>query len=233
MVLVIEADPEMAGVLSELVRGIGHSVMIAHSADAALRLAVTAQLDLILLDLVLPDRDGLVLLTRLRDLTPSPIIAFGARSDQVHRVIALKVGADDFVAKPFDLDELEARITAVLRRSRSRDAADACATGELRVGALIVAPSRGTARISDRSLQLTPTEYRLLVQLASQPEHVLSRRALAEAVWGYVDVHIGRLRKKMRAAGGEHMIVTVHGTGFSLSERSGEPRPAPDGALLA
>jgi len=232
MVLVIEDDPAMGGMLSQLLHAAGHSVTVAQSGTDALELLSAANFELILLDLMLPDSDGLMLISRLRALTGSPIVVCSARSSQVDRVIALKIGADDFISKPFDLDELEARIIAVLRRSQGKQLAAADrAPAELRVGELVVAPSRGAATIGSQSLQLTPTEYRLLLHLASHAGEVLSRRELAGALWGYVDrgtdhmidVHMGRLRRKIREAGGEQMIATVHGAGYRLTLPGPEP----------
>jgi two-component system, OmpR family, alkaline phosphatase synthesis response regulator PhoP len=132
------------------------------------------------------------------------------------------------------VDEFEARITAVLRRSRSKEPVPEHVTAELRVGDLVVVPSRATATIGGHTLQLTPTEYRLLLHLASHPDDVLSRRALAAVLWGYaddgtdhmIDVHIGRLRRKIRDTGGESIIVTVHGAGYMLCGDSAyDPAP--------
>jgi DNA-binding response OmpR family regulator len=223
MVLLIEDDLAMVSVLSKVLEHGGYSVEVAASASAALECTASADYELILLDLMLPDSDGLVLLGRLRALTSAPIIVCSGRSSQVDRVVAFKVGADDFLAKPFDLEELDARITAVLRRSNGK--APERATNELQVGELVVAPARGTAAIRNRPLQLTPTEYRLLVHLASHVGDVMSRTMLAGALWGYadcgtnhiIDVHIARLRRKMRELSGESMIVTVHGAGYSLT----------------
>src|SRR5690348_5495961 len=173
LVLVIEDDPHVAHVLTKVVEWAGYGVTVADSGAAALEIVSTTPLRLILLDLVLPDTDGLVLLAQMRTLTPAPVLVCSARSYQVDRVIALKLGADDLIAKPFDLDELEARIEAVLRRSKNRQAAQQSATSELRVGELIVAPSRGTATVGGRPLQLTRTQYRLLAFLASHPGVVL------------------------------------------------------------
>lgn len=223
-ILVIEDDPEAGGVLADVLNGAGYSVVLTRSGADALRLASTTHFGLILLDLLLPDSDGLILVIRLRALTDCPILVCSARASQADRVISLKLGADDFIAEPFDLEELEARVAAVLRRSHGRQSDSDADSNELRVGELVIAQSRGTARIGGRSLELTPTEYRLLAHLATHQGHVQSRRMLAGAVWAYadsgtdhmIDVHIARLRKKIREAGGEPIIITVHGSGFAL-----------------
>jgi len=239
MVLVIEDEPNVATVLTQLMEWLGYAVTVVGSAADALAIVGTTRLRLILLDLVLPDSDGLILLAQLRTLTPAPIVVCSARSYQVDRVLALKLGADDFVAKPFDLDELDARITAVLRRSQSRQSDQPSSPNALQVGELVVAPSRGTATIARQPLQLTPTQYRLLTYLASHAGVVLSRRALAQALWGYadsgtdhmIDVHVARIRRKIRESGGEQIIVTVHGAGYVLSADGADVTPP--GCLVA
>ena len=185
------------------------------------------QPDLILLDLMLPDTDGLVLTSALKTLTDAPIIVCSARQGQVDRVLSLKLGADDFIAKPFELDELEARIEAVLRRAaRGREARSAPAGDEIRVGELVISQARGTITVVGDAVHFTPTEYRLLVALASRPDEVLSREALGQIVWGYedlgtghlIDVHIGRLRVKLRQASPQSpIIVTIRGRGYTIA----------------
>jgi len=153
-------------------------VVVAGTGAEARALLQEVQPDLIILDLMLPDTDGLVLTTSFKALTDSAILICSARQEQVDRVLGLKLGAADFVAKPFDLDELEARIEAILRRvARSRETTST--SDELLVGDLIIAPSRATARIGDRMLHLTPTEYRLLAALAARPESLLTAKRSA------------------------------------------------------
>jgi DNA-binding response OmpR family regulator len=184
------------------------------------------QPDLILLDLMLPDTDGLVLTTTLKGLTDAPIIICSGRTQQVDRVLGLKLGADDFVAKPFDLDELEARIEAVLRRASKMHDTPATPADVIRVGDLTIAQARGTVTVAGQPVHLTPTEYRLLVALSTRPEEVLSRELLGQIVWGYqdvgtghlIDVHIGRLRLKLRRAWeAGPVIVTVRGRGYTIT----------------
>src|SRR5438094_690665 len=188
--------------------------------------------DLILLDLMLPDTDGLVLTTALKALTSAPIIICSARTEQVDRVLGLKLGADDFVAKPFDLDELEARIEAVLRRASRGREVPTIPPDQIRVGELLISQSRGTVTLAGQAVHLTPTEYRLLVALASRPDEVLSRETLGNLVWGYqdlgtghlIDVHIGRLRLKLRRASrSAPVIVTVRGKGYTIGSAGSDP----------
>ena len=183
--------------------------------------------DLILLDLMLPDIDGLVLCSQLKGVSDVPVIictASGRRSDPV---LGLKLGADDFVRKPFDVDDLVARVEAVLRRARRRPARGLAPLGPpvVRVGELVIEPTRRRARLGGESLPLTPTEFRLLTVLA-QSDDVLSRDYLAQEVWGYadasnsrtIDVHIRRLRVKLasRSVPGP-VIIAVRGTGYRIA----------------
>jgi DNA-binding response OmpR family regulator len=230
-ILLVEDDPDTARSLSKALESSGYRVTAVDTGAEARSIIEHVRPDLILLDLMLPDTDGLVLTTALKNLTRAPIIICSARQEQVDRVLGLKLGADDFVAKPFDLDELEARIEAVLRRtSNVRDTAGK-PPDQIHLGDLVISRSRGTVSISGRQVHLTPTEYRLLVVLASRPDEVLSRETLGQLVWGYqdlgtghlIDVHIGRLRLKLRRASRTApVIVTVRGKGYTISsEESG------------
>src|SRR5712692_7574812 len=241
-ILLVEDDPDTARSLSKALESSGYRVTAVDTGGEARSIIEHVRPDLILLDLMLPDTDGLVLTTALKQLTNAPIIICSARQQQVDRVLGLKLGADDFVAKPFDLDELEARIEAVLRRaSRVRELPSVTAD-QIRVDELLIAQSRGTVTLAGQTVHLTPTEYRLLVALASRPDEVLSREALGQLVWGYqdvgtghlIDVHIGRLRLKLRRASrSAPVIVTVRGRGYTISaetlERSGGTSAEPSG----
>jgi len=233
-IMLVEDDEATERTISRALETSGYRVVVAGTGAEARALLQEIQPDLIILDLMLPDTDGLVLTTSFRALTDSAILICSARQEQVDRVLGLKLGAADFVAKPFDLDELEARIEAILRRvARSREASST--SGELIVGDLLIAPSRATVRVGSRPLHLTPTEYRLLVALASRPEALLTREALGQIVWGYqdlgsghlIDVHIGRLRLKLRnASPNGPTIVTVRGRGYRLVPKRPDSRYA-------
>ena len=178
---------------------------------------------------MLPDTDGLVLTTTLKNLTSAPIIICSARDGRADRVLGLKLGADDFVAKPYDLDELQARIEAVLRRATRVRGTPSAPPDQIRVDDLVISPSRATVTVGGRAVHLTPTEYRLLVALASRPDEVLSRETLGQLVWGYhdlgtghlIDVHIGRLRLKLRLPSRRVLIVTMRGRGYTIPSQGG------------
>jgi DNA-binding response OmpR family regulator len=229
MILLVEDDPDTARSLSKALESSGYRVTAVDTGAEARSIIEHVHPDLILLDLMLPDTDGLVLTTALKTLTNAPIIICSARQEQVDRVLGLKLGADDFVAKPFDLDELEARIEAVLRRASRVREAPTTPPDQIRVDELLISQSRGTVTLSGQTVHLTPTEYRLLVALASRPEEVLSRETLGQLVWGYqdlgtghlIDVHIGRLRLKLRKASrSSPVIVTVRGKGYTIGSES-------------
>jgi DNA-binding response OmpR family regulator len=231
-IMLVEDDLATERTMSRALAACGYRVVVAGTGAEARALLQEVQPDLIILDLMLPDTDGLVLTTSFRALTDSAILICSARQEQVDRVLGLKLGAADFVAKPFDLDELEARIEAILRRVvRARDTSSR--PDELVVGEMVIAPSRATVRVGNRQLRLTPTEYRLLVALATRPESLLTREQLGQIVWGYqdlgsghlIDVHIGRLRVKLRRACPDGpTIVTVRGRGYQLVPRPPEGR---------
>jgi DNA-binding response OmpR family regulator len=184
--------------------------------------------DLILLDLMLPDIDGLVLCSLLKSVSDVPIIICTGSSRRADPVLALKLGADDFVRKPFDVDDLLARVEAVLRRAPPRPdhGLPPPRPTQLRVGALVVEPARRRALLGGEALPLTPTEFRLLTVLVAQPDEILSREYLAVEVWGYadvsngrtIDVHVRRLRLKLGGcAVPGPTIISVRGMGYRIA----------------
>ena len=230
-ILLVEDDPDTARSLTKALESSGYRVTAVDTGAEARSIIEHVHPDLILLDLMLPDTDGLVLTTALKTLTNAPIIICSARQEQVDRVLGLKLGADDFVAKPFDLDELEARIEAVLRRASRVRESPSTPPDQIRVDELLISQSRGTVTIGGQAVHLTPTEYRLLVALASRPDEVLSRETLGQLVWGYqdlgtghlIDVHVGRLRLKLRRTSKTApAIVTVRGKGYTVASNGTE-----------
>lgn len=232
MILLVEDDPEMARSLTKALESSEYRVTTAGNGSEARSMIEQVRPDLILLDLMLPDTDGLILTTAFRVLTNAPIIICSARQEQLDRVLGLNLGADDFIAKPFELDDLEARIEAVLRRASRVREVPVSPADQIRVDNLVISRSRGTVIMAGQSVHLTPTEYRLLVALATRPDEVLSREMLGQLVWGYedldpghlIDVHIGRLRFKLRRASSSGpVIVTVRGKGYTINSESSHP----------
>jgi DNA-binding response OmpR family regulator len=235
-ILLAEDDATVARMLIDFLEARGYEVW--HTATAAqieARLA-SRRPDLIILDLVLPDASGLILCTDLKARTGAPVIVCSASRRKEDPVLSLRLGAEDFVAKPFSPAELLARIEMALRRSAAPAAAEPAASTELSVGALTIDQARCRVALNGQSLHVTPSEYRLLQALASRPDQVLGRQELAECVWGYfdpdvgrsLDVHVSRLRSKLaQAANGAPALVTVRGFGYRLAPSAPVPAPAP------
>jgi DNA-binding response OmpR family regulator len=228
-VLVVEDDPEVARTLVDGLEYADYRVWHAVDGHEAREHIERARPDLILLDLMLPDVDGLVLCSLLKSIADVPIVICSASHRRSDAILSLKLGADDFVRKPYELDDLLARIEAVLRRAPPRAVGSPLPpprATELHVGELTVEPARRRALLRGEALALTPTEFRLLMVLAAHAETVLSRDQLAQEVWGYadasngrtIDVHIRRLRVKLSQG---HVpapsVVSVRGMGYRLT----------------
>ncbi len=213
-ILVVEDEDAIAEPLVDGLRREGYAVERAATGAAALDAGPS---DLVLLDLRLPDTDGLDVCRRLRERSDVPIIVVTARGEEADRVVGLELGADDYVVKPYGLRELIARIRAVTRRA-PRQGAHAT---PLAVGDLEVDERARRARLGGRALELTPKEFDLLAALARDPGAAISRRRLLEEVWQTtwygsaktIDVHVAALRRKLGDPG---WIETVRGVGFRL-----------------
>jgi two-component system response regulator MtrA len=226
-ILIVEDDPAMHDLLRDALETSGYRVWIAENASDAKDMVRDVRPDLVILDLMLPDADGLVLCAALKARANVPIIICSATNRKRDAVLALHLGADDFVAKPFELDDLEARIEAVLRRSAQRKTIQPVAEpDQYRVGDLVIDRTRRHVVLGNSELQLTPTEYRLLCTLSSRPDEVFSRDELAQHVWGYqdassgraIDVHIRRLRVKLDSVDtAPPPIISVRGFGYKVS----------------
>ncbi|HYW90119.1 MAG TPA: response regulator transcription factor, partial [Chloroflexota bacterium] len=206
-IMLVEDDHPVAQTLIDALESSGYRVWLAETGADAKTLLEQTRPDLIILDLMLPDVDGLVLCSGLKAIADIPIIICSATPQKRDAILGLKLGADDFVAKPFDIYELEARVEAVLRRTSHARAAEASPSqpDHIRIGELIIDRLRRRVTLGGEPIQLTPTEYRLVSALASRPDEILSRDDLATLVWGYqdassgrtIDVHIRRLRVKL------------------------------------
>ena len=188
------------------------------------------QPNLIILDLVLPDEDGLVLCSVLKQMADVPILVCSGTQRRRDEFLSLKLGADDFIAKPFDVYDLLARVEVLLRRAAQHRAAWAPSQTPIRIGELLIDPTPHQVTLAGALLQLTPTEYRLLSVLAARPDQVVPRDTLAKLVWGdpdtgtsrTIDVHIGRLRVKLSQGGARApQIVSVRGFGYKIVSPGG------------
>jgi two-component system response regulator MtrA len=226
--MLVEDDPAVAQTLTDALESSGYRIWHAENGADAKTLLEQSRPDLIILDLMLPDVDGLVLCSGLKGIADVPIIICSATPQKRDAILGLKLGADDFVAKPFDIYELEARVEAVLRRTTQSRPLEVSAppSDHIRVADLVIDRSRRRVTLGGEPIQLTPTEYRLVSALASRPDEILSRDELAQLVWGYqdassgrtIDVHIRRLRVKL--AQGQvpaPAIVAVRGFGYKIA----------------
>ena len=219
-ILVVDDD---ASVLSGLRRALaleGYDVLAVEDGERALEVATQARPDLVVLDVMLPGIDGLATCEHLRRGSAMPILMLSAKDTVPDRVAGLRVGADDYLVKPFAVDELTARVHALLRRAGNLE------EQRLNYADLAVDTTARQAYRAGRALRLTPREYELLVLFLRHPRQALSREQLCQQVWGYafegesnfVDVAVKELRKKLEADGGSRLIQTVRGFGYSLRE---------------
>ncbi len=218
--LVVEDDPTISEPLVSGLAREGFDVVLAVTGAEAL---AAEPAELVLLDLGLPDLDGRVVCQELRERSSVPIIVVSARGDEIDRVMLLELGADDYVVKPFGFRELVARIRAVSRRTE----ATATAPDEPTTwGRLVIDRRTRNVAVDGDAVSLTPKEYELLTELASDPGAIFTREHLMEQVWDEnwwgstktLDVHVASLRKKLGAA----LIETIRGVGFRLSGPDGE-----------
>lgn len=245
-VLLVEDDLALACMLSDALRASSYDVWHVERAGDAEAALAQVHPDLILLDLMLPDRNGLVMCARLKARAGAPLIICSATQRKDDVAIGLQLGADDFLRKPFSLDELQARMDIALRHIAA-PAAPAAHTSPAddqvaRIGRLMIDKTRCIVTVGGEALRLTPTEYQLLSALAERDGALVSRHELAEHVWGCVDdgvmrsldVHMRRLRAKLAAvADGGPYLVTRRGFGYQLVDeldpvRAGSPGPAVD-----
>jgi two-component system, OmpR family, response regulator RegX3 len=212
-VLIVEDEDSIAEPLAEGLRREGFDVVRAATGADALE---AGNVDVVLLDLRLPDMDGLDVCRRIRERSAVPIIVVTARGEEADRVVGLELGADDYVVKPFGIRELIARISAVTRRTQGVLDDSLLRTGELEVDL-----RARRVRVGGKELELTPKEFDLLAALARDPGAAISRRRLLEEVWETswygstktIDVHVAALRRKL---GDPAWIQTVRGVGFRL-----------------
>ncbi|MFM0325986.1 response regulator transcription factor [Caballeronia glebae] len=229
-ILIVEDDMHIADVLSLNLRDERYEVV--HSADGAegLRLLEQGGWDALILDLMLPGVDGLEICRRARAMTRyTPIIITSARSSEVHRILGLELGADDYLAKPFSVLELVARVKALLRRVDAVAKDSRLETGRIEVADIAIDPLAREAWVDGARIELTPREFDLLYHFARHPGKVFSRMDLLNAVWGYrhegyehtVNTHINRLRAKVeKDAADPKRILTVWGHGYKLALQS-------------
>ena len=224
-VLVVEDEVPLAKVVASYLEREGFAVSLAHDGPSAVHEARNLHPDLIVLDLMLPGFDGLEACRQIRTFTDAYIIMLTARDEETDKVIALSVGADDYIVKPFSPRELIARVKAMLRRPRA--SADVEPPPVSRLAGLAVDPDARTALLDGESVELTRTEFDILATLIARPRSAFTRRELLEAVWGpgwygdehVVDVHVAHLRRKLSDdAATPRYIRTVRGIGYGMAK---------------
>jgi two-component system, OmpR family, response regulator MprA len=221
-VLVVDDDRAVREALRRVLTLAGYELQAADGGAAAIELVVQSVPDAIVLDLGMPDVDGLEVCRRLRLLgNRVPILMLTAREEVSDRVAGLDAGADDYLVKPFDVDELKARLRALLRRSGPDGDPDELSFAEIRLDS-----ARHGAAVGEMFTELTRTEYQLLELLLRNPRQVLSHSLIYDRVWGYdfgaasnaLRVYVGYLRRKLQDAGARPLIHTVRGVGYVLRE---------------
>ncbi len=238
-ILLVEDDAAIAFMMTDILESTGYQVREAATGGAARVQVEQHKPDLIILDLILPDEDGLVLCSVLKNMANVPVLICSGTQRRRDAFLSLKLGADDFIAKPFDVYDLLARVEVLLRRAAQRNAGETPAPrGPIRIGDLLIDHAVHQVTLGVSVLQLTPTEYRLLTVLAARPEQVVPRDSLAKLVWGdpdtgtsrTIDVHIGRLRVKLSQAGRTApQIISVRGFGYKIvSGAAGPPLMQPE-----
>lgn len=220
-ILLIEDERQLAGHISRALARRGHSLEVKHEGDAGLAAAQAEETDLIILDLNLPGIDGLALLTRLRQAGNfTRVLILTARGEVEHRVKGLHAGADDYLAKPFAMEELVARIEALGRRAQAPNAADQLKVADLHLDVYHRRATRG-----GRTVTLSPREFDVLHVLMREPGRVFSRTELCERVWQRdheydtrtVEIFITRLRKKVDSGFDSPLIHTIRSVGYTVS----------------
>jgi two-component system response regulator MprA len=221
-ILVVDDDPGVRDALRRALTLGGYETQTAEGGAQGIELVIQGVPDAVVLDLGMPDIDGLEVCRRLRRLgNRVPILILTARDAVADRIDGLDAGADDYLVKPFDVEELKARLRALLRRSGLEDDPDSLSFAEVRLDS-----SRHGAEVDGNFTELTRTEYQLLELLMLNPKRVLSHSLIYDRVWGYdfgsasnaLRVYIGYLRRKLEDAGARQVIHTVRGVGYVLRE---------------
>ncbi|MGK7752000.1 MULTISPECIES: response regulator transcription factor [unclassified Roseovarius] len=221
-ILIVDDDPQIRDVLRIALRKAGHDVAEAGDGAEGLAKARSGKADLIVLDIGLPEMDGLEMCRRLRVEHDTPVLFLTARDEEIDRVLGFELGGDDYVTKPFSPRELVARIRAILKRTEQGPVTGV--TQPLSHGALRLDPERHLCSFGTQTVALTAREMSLLEHLMSRPDHVATKAQLTDAVYGpsihvsdrTLDSHLRNLRAKLAEAGCDNAIETVHGVGIRM-----------------
>ena len=222
-ILVVDDEPSITEFVSYALKKEGFYTDVVDNGEDALALATKNSYDLFVLDIMLPGMDGYELCRRLRSKTTAPVLFLSARDTELDKVVGLEIGGDDYLAKPFDLDELHARVAVQLRHA-ARGAGRAA--GVLRFKDWTLDPEARTLAAAGEPVKLTRLEFGIVEALVRRPKKVFTKRELFEAAWHEecfvedkaVNVHVSNIRGKLRASGTDAYIETVWGIGFKLAE---------------
>ncbi len=224
-VLIVEDEPKIVQIARDYLENAGFSVLAADSGEAALVSVRNQTVDLIVLDLGLPDIDGLDVCRQVRRNSNVPIVMLTARDEETDKLVGLELGADDYVTKPFSPKELVARVRAVFRRVEAAEKPPEV----IRALDLTLETGSMRLRVGERNVELTPTEFQLLAKLASQPGRIFTRSQLLESIHGVaiesyeraIDAHIKNLRRKIEPEPSQpRYILTVYGVGYRFSDET-------------
>ena len=222
-VLVVDDEPKIVQLARDYLEHAGFAVIVAHDGKAALASARSQKPDLVVLDLGLPELDGLDVARTIRQESNVPIVMLTGRSEESDKLVGLEIGADDYVTKPFSPKELVARVRAVLRRTE-RPRVD---SEIVRVGEIMLDIPRMRATVTNRPVELTPTEFQLVTTMAREPGRVFTRGQLLDAVHGVafesyeraIDAHVKNIRRKIEPDPREpRSVLTVYGIGYKIAE---------------
>src|SRR5450432_1319126 len=226
-ILVVDDEPKIVDLARDYLEHAGFGVLVAADGRTALGLARTRTPDLVVLDLGIPEPDGLDVIRAIRRESNMPVVILTARDDELDKLIGLELGADDYITKPFSPRELVARVKAVLRRSEPSEAP----TDLIRAGEVSLDVPRMRVTVADRSVELTPTEFELLATLARRPGRIFTRGQLLDALRGTsfesyeraIDTHVKNLRRKLEPdPRSPRYILTVYGVGYRFADERAE-----------
>ena len=229
--LLVDDEVKILDMVDNYLKREGFETTRATNGNEALELFCNQSFDLVVLDLMLPELDGLEVCKEIRRFSEVPIIMLTAKNDEIDKLLGLELGADDYISKPFSLRELNARIKAVLRRSKNHS----LAVTTIMVNNLRLEPSRFELYVNDTLLNLTPTEFKLIYTLLEYPGQVFSRLQLLERAYGdiyegyerSIDTHISNLRRKLENAGSQISIKSVYGIGYKVEKEDNSNEDIP------
>jgi len=223
-ILVVDDDPHIRDVVRFAFEKTGMVISTAQDGKDALRQFDQKIHELVVLDIGMPEMDGLEVCRQIRKTSDTPILFLSARDEEIDRILGLEIGGDDYVTKPFSPRELVARVNAILRRTRNTPASAPGATNATSHGALVIDPDARSAFFQSTPVSLTALEFDILRTLVARPGFVFTRELILDAAYAgnihvadrTIDSHVRNIRAKMAAAGCESVIETVHGVGFKL-----------------